>query len=410
MTTSSDEQTPRYAKYLRRQAGLLAVAFALVATANVVVDPNGYLPVPAIPGFNATKYFADATRTQKSIRLTQGEFDTIVAGTSRALVGIDPTHPSFAGRRVFNSALRGTNLYEMERVLEFARREQHVELLVWGLDLLAFSGQRTTARDFESSLFDGRFHPTWLASYLLSSDTARKSWATVRRNRKASRLHYHPDSGFFDLTGSKIDHRTAFTRVLVENFLVSRETYGGFEYSQDRLERFRKILDDFSRDGTRIVLFVSPVHARQLEAMDALGLFESFEGWKRDLVRVVDEVERERGVEIALWDFSGYTTITSEDVPPAAGDAPASPMRWYWDSSHYKKETGGLLLDRILGGDASAAPADFGVRLTPETLEPALARIRRDRERYRAAHPDEVADVIRLAEATRDTREANRRQ
>jgi hypothetical protein len=73
---------------------------------------------------------------------------------------------------------------------------------------------------------------------------------------------------------------------------------------------------------------------------------------------------------IPLGDFSGYNSMTTEPVPPS-GDT-TSRMKWYWESSHYRKELGDLVLDRLLEyeGTGRAIPVDFGILLTRDNLVP----------------------------------------
>ena len=68
-----------------------------------------------------------------------------------------------------------------------------------------------------------------------------------------------------------------------ENFLVHPETYAAFEYDKGRVDMLREMLEMFASRGVSVHLFISPIHARQLEAIEQLGLFATFERWKRDV-------------------------------------------------------------------------------------------------------------------------------
>ena len=102
-----------------------------------------------------------------------------------------------------------------------------------------------------------------------------------------------------------------------------------------------------------------------------------------------------------LWDFSGYNAITTETVP-REGDLQTR-MRWYSDSSHYVPALGRVILDKIFVQPVSASnmvsgiPDDFGVLLTPATLDTQLAAIRRGHDEYRATHPADVAEIAGVA-------------
>jgi hypothetical protein len=77
-------------------------------------------------------------------------------------------------------------------------------------------------------------------------------------------------------------------------------------------------------------------------------------------------------------------------------------MSWYWEASHYKAETGDLILDRIFAcrRPGRVAPDDFGVLLTPSSIEPHLAATRAALELWRSRHPRDVAEVRAVGRAS----------
>jgi hypothetical protein len=97
-----------------------------------------------------------------------------------------------------------------------------------------------------------------------------------------------------------------------------------------------------------------------------------------------------------LWDFSGYNDITTEMVP--ANEDSKTRMRWYWESSHYRTETGDMILNRMfqIASGESTQGSDFGVLLNRATLEAHLSSIRLARQRYAEQRPQEVAEVADL--------------
>ncbi|TAF02480.1 MAG: hypothetical protein EAZ77_18810, partial [Nostocales cyanobacterium] len=105
--------------------------------------------------------------------------------------------------------------------------------------------------------------------------------------------------------------------------------------------------------------------------------WESFETWKRKVVQVTP-----------VWDFSGYNTITTEQINDV--------MENYPDSSHYTKPAGDLLLNRILGYQEKEVPADFGVLVNKENIESHLAKIRLDREEWVKKRKDDLKLVESL--------------
>ena len=117
---------------------------------------------------------------------------------------------------------------------------------------------------------------------------------------------------------------------------------------------FRFMLRRAYAEGTDLRLFVTPNQTAIRVFLDALGLGERYEFWLKELVRINEsEAARAGRQPLPLWDFSAPNTITREPIP-AIGDL--TPMRWYWEFSHYRKETGDLILDRVLESFRTLAP------------------------------------------------------
>lgn len=384
---------------------------------NFCVDPEGRFSLINRPGFNQEKTEAmeNGGRMVKSRALENGNYDTLILGSSRVENGIDPQHPVFAGKRAYNVGLSGSNFYETYQVFEFARKTRTLKTVIMGLDFLLFSNKRQVSGDFAESRFADK--PLWLSDlrYLVSPQTFLTSWTTVQKNRAGERSLYteygmRDRTRFYDPT--RLNHRDLFIKILTRNFLVSQETYGGFAYGLDRLTLLRTLITACRADGIALYLFIPPSHARDLEALRVLGLYPLFEQWKRDLVGILaeDAAVHSSAAPIPLWDFSGYTSITTEDIP--AANEPGKPMRWYWESSHFKKETGDLVLSRLFTSPPREhqLPDDFGILLSAENIEAHLALLRTQQSRYQETHPQEVAEVEYLARVTSRFRSVPQKQ
>jgi len=70
-----------------------------------------------------------------------------------------------------------------------------------------------------------------------------------------------------------------------------------------------------------------------------------------------------------LWDFSGYNSVTMDEVPPP--ETPSRPMRWYVDIGHYSKALGDIIQDRIFSFHEAGrvVPEDFGVQINSKNID-----------------------------------------
>jgi hypothetical protein len=76
-------------------------------------------------------------------------------------------------------------------------------------------------------------------------------------------------------------------------------------------------------------------------------------------------------------------------------------MRWFWEHSHYRKITGDLVLDRVLGYTKRERPlpTDFGVRLTGANVDAHITRARSELAAWAAANSDLVSPIVRAAQS-----------
>lgn len=376
----------------RRFLVLLAAATALLlglgALFNYAVDPYASFRWSAVQGLNDQKTLRrDGGRVNKAMILGHTRFDVLFFGTSRGEMGFDPASPALGGASAFNASLSSTNIVELERAAAYAARHQRPRLVVVGLDLLMFGDEVWTGGDFAQSGFAGA--PLWpvVLKRLLSLQAFDDSGWVLFSSVKGIRQSFAKD-GSYDIGARKksFDHRGEMDGVLRTQLMPpgSPTTYSGFRPEARRMEALDRLVRHFDPGVTRVVLLITPIHAKLLEAKAAAGLMPAWEQWKRDLTATAAAA----GVE--LWDFSGANAITTEEIPRDPGQR----MRWYWDGSHFTKAAGTLMLERILAGRGDES---FGVRLTPANVESVIERIRAERADYARAHPDEVEEVRALA-------------
>ena len=160
---------------------------------------------------------------------------------------------------------------------------------------------------------------------------------------------------------------------------------------------FRFMLRRAYAAGTDLRLYVTPLHAAVRKLVGEIGLEGRYEFWLKELVRINEEeaVHAER-LPFPLWDFSDPNTITREAIP-TPGDL--TPMRWYWDHSHYHRATGDLLLDRIFGHNepTRSLPTDFGVRLSADNIDTHLARSKAQLAAWAAANTELASQITNAA-------------
>jgi hypothetical protein len=170
-------------------------------------------------------------------------------------------------------------------------------------------------------------------------------------------------------------------------------------------DSFRFMVRRAYERGTDLRLFMTPLHASVRQLFVALGLSGRYEFWQQELVRInEEEAARALRKPLPLWDFSDANSVTREIIPNSDD---LTPMRWFWEFSHYRSAAGNLVLDRVLGYDRRepSRPADFGVRLTDENITAHLAHSRAGIADWAATNSEFATQI---SAATRDPRVQNR--
>ena len=409
--------------YLGTLFGTIALLAVVTAVFTVLVDPYRMFGTPTVRGWTELKpRAAEQMGIAKTYQLERIAPKMLLLGNSRTEIGLDPTSSQFPDeqRPVFNAAYAGRDVCTSLLMLRDAMAVRIPERIILGVDFQDFllvarafsqpvSGQMPQKSDAERRLLvddAGHRNPqrewqVWkdrLAATLTIDallDSVRTLWdQNPARSSTMTALGFNPmrnyqefvdREGYYGLFSSK---RTAYRRQ------YAAYTPPDFAHPSPIIARRDRCLSELATLATEnripLTLYIHPYHADYLDMLGDLRLWESFEDWKRHLVRQVTELQR-GSAEITIFDFSGYNEFTTEAVP-YPGDT-KSEMRWYWEPGHYKSALGEHILERIVHGRT-----DFGRILTEANIESVLAEIREERDRSlglaRDPHPRSVTPAM----------------
>lgn len=375
-------------------AGLLTLSIVLL---NYFIDPLDIFSSKKIKGLNYSKPMIEENmRTWKAYKL-DNKPEVIFLGTSRTHVGLDPSNLNFVGKEVFNSSLYTGLPYEYEYYFDKALLGGRLKNIILGLDFFAFYHKMLYQDDFRKDDFDniGKY------KYLLSFDILLKTFQTIKKqssiprfldNGMGNALAYEQD--VYNLGGHGELFRQAAKNYVNKAYSEKKELN---MQQYEHLRAFEKILKKAYKNDINIILFISPSHARQWEALDVAVGIDKFDQWKRTLLLINEQVAADFSKKpFNFWDFSGYHNLTTEKPPPI-GDTKAQ-MKYYWDASHYKKELGDIMLDRIFDTNFSNGNfySDFGVLLDINNINEHLNRQQLERQQWLEKYPEYVEEFHAL--------------
>lgn len=388
-------------RYLFIALGLTSALLGGFVALNASLDPYGLAAATAAA---ESRGAADGERPgsfwRKAFAVREARPRTVILGTSRSEVAIDPHHPGFGPEDapVLNLSLGAASIEQMRLLLIHAHETSRVRKAVIGLDLEAFLGGGRA--DFDAAGLKGnpdsepelftRLRIGLSRDALLAGLTR---WITPAAAGPGPLERWNGQRGLIWIT----EYNNFYSRL---PYLFPYWPPGTRWVADSRraasMTAFRNLLDYARREGIELRMFISPVHARYLVWYQQVGWWPQFESFKRALVEVIDEEARSLPGRSAyeLWDFSGFHAAASETVP-RIGDL-STRMRWYLESSHYSPELGDLILDRVLGRPGSVASPLPDSRIDRATIERHLSAIVKQSQEYRLSQAGEVANVRQM--------------
>jgi len=380
--------------FLLTWAVSLVILAVLVGATNLLVDPYDIFGTPRIAGFSLLKPAAkNHAMLAKTYQVARAHPATVLIGSSSTHIGIDASDARWPAtmRPVYNYGIPGGYATSASlSTLQEAVAGGGVQYAVVFLDFQNFfvpeqrgSGLTDDERRFRVSA-DGALNPNrsgQLANDMFLSlgtmGALIDSVTTVAGQGRPDILNLMPDG-----SSTEADFRAAARSDGMHDLFAQKD-----DYELERATRLKQIIAGwngplpgldiiasiiaYARDhAVRLTLVISPHHADAMEIYWRLGLWPRVEQLKAELAGMAAT----RDGTVTLWDFMDYSRFTTEGVP-AEGDR-RRPTSWFWEPTHFKKQLGEIIIERMLGAEAPA----FGAILTPENVAARNGEVRAQRQ------------------------------
>ncbi|MFD0673659.1 hypothetical protein [Cohnella sp. GCM10027633] len=345
-----------------------ASVLLVIILLNLLVDPYGVWRSPVDRNLNLKKpNLFTHQRMLKAADIIHDKPKVVFLGSSKVQNGLEPDdYFRLTGKPAYNLGMGGAVMSEQLAYLKHALYNQpSLNTVVIGLDFRSFNRFRPVTPDYDearlqipSLLLSPDFFKT-----TITLDAIKESINTIKANKDSN----YPEN-VFNRNGKRTEQSLQAEnggRNMIDIFagywsasMNSTETYKTYELSEQYLDDFKAIVELCKDKRIKLLVFVSPSHASLVESIRVAGQWDNYEQWKRKLVEITP-----------LWDFSGYNSITSEPI--------TNQMQNYWDSTHYRKNVGKMVLERMLAINDERLHNDFGVWIENEsTMETHLQTIR----------------------------------
>lgn len=320
-------------RYLVVLSSVFGLGLLTVGTINVIVDPFGayrLIGIESLSAYRQSEYVA----TAESYRHDRPQ--SVFVGSSRVLDGFSKGMLDAHGTEVFQVAVRGTSWSEQIKILDYlADSSPGPSSIVFGLDLDTLL-RKPRPSDFANSRFN---------SSLRSADYHGQNLFSFYALRESLEILMGPwqegrEQGI-DRIVARLGSHQVFRRQLSKGF--PRYTSGvALESVRPAMDELSGLIGRAKQKGIRFKVVVLPIHALAYEKMLQQGYGDYIDLLKREVVRVGDIRQT------PVWDFTGFSVVTTEPVPVAAGQQ----MEWFYDSDHFTPRLGEVILRKISSGVA----------------------------------------------------------
>lgn len=145
--------------------------------------------------------------------------------------------------------------------------------------------------------------------------------------------------------------------------------FSGHENSSEEFMSLEHLLSSMARQNIQVYLFINPYHIDYLSAIYRNGLWNDFELWKLQLVKIANRYH------VPIWDFSIITRYNTEPSPRS--EAGGKTLDWFWEPAHYKREVGDMMLETMLPDWCRKTLADpVGIQLDLKSIDIVLEKER----------------------------------
>ena len=304
-------------KYLKAVLLFFVLVFAVLSGFIFLVNPYDLYDLEPTK-YSRSKYkMASFERAIKPIAVSRYRPTTIILGTSRASVGLDPkTLSALTDTRAYNFAITGSYIDEIGAAFRHAVRQVGSNVVVWGIDDYSFTRARPEGVNQIAFIDDCSIYCTvrTYAEMTFSLQALGDAFETVVRNASGDSADHTVLGHYvgYESTGALLDKPAGHLKPLVAS----------------AYDTFDKILSFGVSRGVKFYLFISPTYRSHVKHGS------QYRHW----VDRTLEISKRYGI-----------SIMRPDLDPAL----TADKRLYFDSGHFKTEVGNRILEKLLPKNAA---------------------------------------------------------
>ena len=271
MRTISDK---KYLIFFTVAAGIL---FMVAALFNYIVDPYNLM------GNNPTGVYFVQERQVKEAVWTYPHEGLLIGASKTGYVNPD----DLSCYRFYNASMRGMVPEEMFFYLKKYLR--HEKLVLVGFDFFMFNEREfplIRIADWE----DLRYAKT---EYLLSAETVKSSWKTLKMRRNHEKNYGMKPNGQFEYPGeaqasAALQPHDQQYHDIIQGLVKNH--YDEFAFSRTRMNYVRKIKTLLNEKGIPFAVFINPLNRDVVAALQGIKAHRQFLSWKQEMKSIFPDI------------------------------------------------------------------------------------------------------------------------
>lgn len=367
-------------KYTLTLLSSTLLMLALGAALNYHLDPFGvwhsYAAVERTqPQMRMKPGIDNDPRFAKPLQVINLKPQTIIVGSSRVRDGMDPAIlAGFAPAPIMNYGTAGMRATEGARFIRHAIDVGEVKTVIWGLDFFGFNDKEMDEMGKDGF---GILQPS-----VRMKDCARLllAWPTLSLTGDVLDGKGTTLANGFNL--APVTPANAIDLSIMRNavgFAKAPFLYGSFESFEQHLKAVEDTLAYAAAKNVTVYLYTSPLHGMVIEAIFQAGADKAFLQWKKAMATLAQKHN------MPAWDYMNYNSISRTRGAEAA--------RYFFDGAHFTPLVSRMILARYYPL-TSERPSDFGVALTPETVDDEWQLLLAERKIYADRNKSAVRSLI----------------
>lgn len=377
-------------QFVFRFLGVCLFLLAIIGAFNRIVDPFWYYRDIEIKGFNEIKTkFRRYERDVKPALLMREQPEAIILGDSYAEIGFDSNNPYFTNHgqlKSMNFALAGAPWQMIQCEFEFAVTHVHIKRALIDIHPENTLPMADCAKDFAS------IGQVSVSELLFSSRSLIASIQTIAGQGKETPSHTREGMYFYTRGTAGVDKRfreefakqTKGKPACLQAADTAYEIPPALTESNLDLSGLKHLIKIANEHHVQLVLFAYPHHAYGLEVDQQCG--NQLARWQA-MKQIAQLSEQSAKGSVAIWQFYGYNTITTEPI----GD-----LATYWqDPAHFNFEMGNMMLAEMFN-ETGNSPTKLGRLITSKHLDEDYQDFLHQRAEYLQHNPEFQVNLQKL--------------